>query len=126
MGVWEQRRKQLEQAKAQHAWPPKDAELPRMDWWEYQGTSTPPQLSPLTHSGRCHNGEKLVVIGAYVVRLGEWLQQHPGESLAPWIGQDATEAWAKHPHTPEAQGALALLRVAHIERAQARARTSPQ
>lgn len=64
MGVWQMKQKKLREAKAKHQWGPTDAELPAMDWWEYQG--------------RVHNGEKLIVIDKYVLKIAEWMSEHPG------------------------------------------------
>lgn len=105
MGVWQMRQKKLDQEKARHLWPPRDEDLPTMDIWEFRG--------------RCGNGEKLMIIDKYVVRVSDWISQHPGgDVITQWIGKDATEVFENgpHRHTPEAKGIAMMRRVAILER----------
>jgi len=106
MGVWQQKVKKLEEEKAKHEWPPSDETLPRMDWYEFQG--------------RVHNAEKLIVIDKYVLRINDWMPEHPGGEpiLAKYIGKDATSAFngGEHNHSAVARGIAAMKRVAVIDR----------
>jgi len=105
MGVWQMKKKTVDEEKKKHLWPIPDSDLPKMDWYEFQG--------------RVHNQEKLLVIDRYVVKVTDFVDKHPGGIvIAEYIGKDATKAFHGdvHTHSQEAEGIAALKRVAIIER----------
>jgi stearoyl-CoA desaturase (delta-9 desaturase) len=106
MGVWQMKLKTLHDEKSKHLWPPSDTELPHMDWWEFQG--------------RVHNAEKLIVVDRYVLKLADFMPQHPGGSavLTQHIGKDASKEFhgVVHEHSLEAEGLASLRRIAIIKR----------
>jgi stearoyl-CoA desaturase (delta-9 desaturase) len=105
MGVWQMKQKKLDDEKRRHMWPLKDDELPTMDWFEFKG--------------RCANGEKLIALQGHIVKVADWIPQHPGGPvLNEYIGKDATEAFSRtaHAHSAEAQGLAAMRRIAVLEK----------
>lgn len=50
-------------------------------------------LSPETVDGMIANGDTIVILEDYVLRLNSWLERHPGGRLAilHMVGRDATD-----------------------------------